>query len=123
MKETLFVLFAVIITVPYALTILLFMLMKMSKHTSVKSFRIAADTTVPFLFISDIVLLRMIFDIRMDIWLTCGILVIAIVYAIVERMRRKDFRVQLLFRNLWRMIFLLFSIALDQVSFSDKGVF
>lgn len=109
MKEIVEFLLSLIVIVPYVLTVVLFVMVKLSGRTSVKSFRIAADVTVPFLLLSVIVLLRMIVNIHGGITLIAGILIIGIVFAIAERFRSKEFRIQNMLRNLWRMVFLIMS--------------
>lgn len=110
MKEFLETLLALIVIVPYLLTIVLFVFVKMSGRSSVRSFRIAADVTVPFLLLSVSVLLRMIIDIQAGIVILAGVLLIGILFTIMERIRSKEFRTKYMFRNLWRMLFLIASV-------------
>ncbi len=110
MKEIVQFLLSLIVIVPYVLTVALFVIVKLSGRSSVRSFRIAADVTVPFLVLSVIVLLRMILQIHAGIILIAGVLIIGIGFAIAERIRSKEFRVQNMLRNLWRMLFLIMSL-------------
>ena len=110
MKEIVEFLLSLIVIVPYVLTVALFVIVKLSGRSSVKSFRIAADVTVPFLLLSVIVLLRMILHIYAGIILIAGVLIIGIGFAVAERIRSKEFRVQNMLRNLWRMLFLIMSL-------------
>lgn len=110
MKEIVQFLLSLIVIVPYVLTVALFVIVKLSGRSSVKSFRIAADVTVPFLVLSVIVLLRMILQIHAGIILIAGVLIIGIGFAVAERIRSKEFRVQNMLRNLWRMLFLIMSL-------------
>ena len=111
MKEILQILLSLIVIVPYLLTVVLFILVKVSGQSSVRSFRIAADVTVPFLFVSVSVLLRMILHIHAEIFLIAGVLVSGIGFAVAERIRSKEFRIKYMFRNLWRMLFLILSVV------------
>lgn len=110
MKEMLQFLLSLIIIVPYFLTMVLFVIVKVSGYSSVVSFRIAADVTVPFLFLSVSVLLRMITGIQAGVLLIVGVLIVGIGFAIAERIRSKEFRMKYMFRNLWRMLFLILSL-------------
>ncbi|WOV85189.1 DUF3397 family protein [Sporosarcina jeotgali] len=110
MKEIVQFLLSLIVIVPYVLTVALFVMVKLSGRSSVKSFRIAADVTVPFLLLSVIVLLRMILEIHAGITIIAGVLIIGIGFAVAERIRSKEFRVQNMLRNLWRMLFLILSL-------------
>ncbi|MGG0645278.1 DUF3397 family protein [Sporosarcina gallistercoris] len=110
MKESLQFLMSLIIILPYLLTIVLYVLVRVSGRSSVRSFRIAADVTVPFLFLSVSVLVRVIANIQASIFLLSGVLVVGIGFAIAERIRSKEFRIQVMFRNLWRMLFLFLSL-------------
>lgn len=110
MKEIVEFLLSLIVIVPYVLTVALFVIVKLSGRSSVKSFRIAADVTVPFLLLSVIGLLRMILHIHAGSILIAGVLIIGIGFAVAERIRSKEFRVQNMLRNLWRMLFLIMSL-------------
>lgn len=110
MKEMLQFLLSLIVIVPYFLTMVLFVIVKVSGYSSVRSFRIAADVTVPFLFLSVSVLLRMITGIQAGVFLIVGVLIAGIGFAIAERIRSKKFRMKYMFRNLWRMLFLILSL-------------
>ncbi|REB09666.1 DUF3397 family protein [Sporosarcina sp. BI001-red] len=110
MKEMLQILLSLIVIVPYLLTVVLSLMLKVSGRSSVRSFRIAADVTVPFLFVSVSVLLRMILEVHAGIFLIAGVLVSGIGFAVAERIRSKEFRIQYMFRNLWRMLFLIWSL-------------
>lgn len=110
MKESFQFLVSLIIILPYLLTIVLYLLVRVSGRSSVRSFRNAADVTVPFLFLSVSVLVRTIADIHASVFLLSVVLVMGIGFAIAERIRSKEFRVQFMFRNLWRMLFLILSL-------------
>lgn len=110
MKDFFQPLLAIFVIAPYAVTFLLFVLFKVTHHSSVKSLRIAADVTVPFLFVSVSILFSLIAGIQTNIILMIGILLIAIGFATAERVRSKDFRMKRMIRNLWRMLFLMLSI-------------
>lgn len=110
MKEILQFLLSLIVIVPYFLTMVLFVIVKVSGYSSVRSFRIAADVTVLFLFLSVSVLLRMIMGIQAGVILIVGVLIVGIGFAIAERIRSKEFRMKYMFRNLWRMLFLILSL-------------
>ncbi|WP_432354877.1 DUF3397 family protein [Sporosarcina sp. A2] len=110
MKELLQFLLALIILVPYVLTIVIFMSAKISGRSSVKSFRIAADSTVPFLFLAVTLLLRMTFGTQSSIMLVVAVLLTGIGFAVLERLRSKEFRVQFMLRNMWRVLFVILSL-------------
>ncbi|MBD7907222.1 DUF3397 family protein [Sporosarcina gallistercoris] len=110
MKEIVQFLVSLIIILPYLMTLFLFFSLKVSRKSSVRSFRIAADITVPLLFLSVCVLLRVVANIHADFFLLAGVLVTGIGFAVAERIRSKDFRIQYMLRNFWRMLFLILSL-------------
>ncbi len=110
MKESVHLVVSLLIVVPYLLTILLFSVAKMCGRSAVRSLRIAADVTVPLLVVSVSVLIQTIVEIHASVILIVGALLIGIVFTVAERLRSKEFRVKVMFRNLWRMLFLLLSL-------------
>lgn len=110
MKEMVQYLMSLIIIFPYLMMLLLYFSVKVIGKSSVRSFRIAADLTVPLLFLSVCILLRVVVHIHAGFYLLTGILVIGIGFAVAERIRSKEFRIQNMLRNFWRMLFLVLSL-------------
>lgn len=100
---------AILIAVPYILTAVVFAISRLTGRTAVKSFRLAADSTVPFLILAASVILNGMIP-KAGIVLAIGILAAGISYAVAERLRSKEFRTLLMLRNLWRMLFIIFSL-------------
>ncbi|GKV67707.1 hypothetical protein NCCP2716_02050 [Sporosarcina sp. NCCP-2716] len=97
------------IAVPYVLTAAVFAVSRLTGRTPVKSFRIAADCTVPFLILAARVMMNGMIP-KAGAVLLIGILAAGISCAVAERLRSKEFRTRLMLRNLWRMLFIGFSL-------------
>ncbi|GEM_PF-3989443 len=100
---------ALLIAVPYVLTAAVFAVSRLLGRTAVKSLRLAADSTVPFLILAAGVILNGMIP-KAGAVLTIGILAAGISYAVAERLRSKEFRTRFMLRNLWRMLFIVFSL-------------
>ena len=99
----------IIIVVPFVLTAAIFGVSRLFGYTTVKSFRLAADWTVPFLVLAAGIILNGMVP-KTGTFLTAGLLLAGISYAVAERLRSKEFRTWLMLRNLWRMLFIVFSL-------------
>ena len=71
----------------------------------------AADWTTPLLFISVYIISRTVFGGGQALYMISITLIIAIIYAVRERINVKEFKISFFFKKLRRLIFLILSIS------------
>lgn len=100
-------LLGVLIVFPFLVTFLVFIFLRKKGRAPSKDMGVAADITTPFLFIAVYIISLTIFDISAGFYIAIFAIIIPIIFAIIERMRKKDFRVGLILRRSWRLFFLI----------------
>jgi phosphoglycerol transferase MdoB-like AlkP superfamily enzyme len=71
----------------------------------------AADWTTPVLFISVYIISSTVFQNGQALYMISITLIIAIIYAVIERIHVKEFKISYFFKKLRRLIFLILSIC------------
>ncbi|HJF30891.1 MAG TPA: DUF3397 domain-containing protein [Sporosarcina psychrophila] len=100
-----------IILFPFIVTIVFLIVMRKLGKAPASVIGLAADITTPFMFLAVYIVSDTLF--RNEIWVyIVGIaLIIAIVYAFIERSKVKEFRIGRLLRKTWRFYFLVLFAA------------
>lgn len=71
----------------------------------------AADFTTPFLFLSVYITSLSVFGKGTGFYITSIAILIAMLSAVVERLREKEFQIVRVLQRTWRLYFLLLSLA------------
>lgn len=109
MNSVVIAVFAVFILLPFVITLAIIVSMRKKGRALSAVMGYAADWTTPLLFISVYIIGRSIFGEGIALYLAGIALIIAIIYAVFERFRVKEFRIVRLLRKVWRLFFLVLS--------------
>ncbi|MCZ2258880.1 DUF3397 family protein [Sporosarcina sp. G11-34] len=105
------VLVGVLIACPFFVTIALLFFFRRKGKSPAKVIGFAADVTTPFLFLAIYIISRSIFEIEVGFYIAIIAVILAIVYAVIERTKRKEFQVVQFLRKTWRLFFLTLAMA------------
>ncbi|WP_301108212.1 DUF3397 domain-containing protein [Sporosarcina sp.] len=100
-----------ILLFPFIVLFVLLLVFKKIRVTPSKRFGLAVDFTTPFVASAVTVLLHAIWDQWLGVYVIGTVCVIAILFSIIERIKEKEFRTQLVLRKTWRVFFLLVTAA------------
>lgn len=100
-------LIGIVIVCPFLVTLAFLIIRKKLGKSPASGIGLAADVTTPLLFLAVYIISRTIVGEGAGVYVTGIALVIAIVYAIIERSKVKEFRILRLFRKIWRLYFLV----------------
>lgn len=101
------VIFSALILFPFPIAFGYLFLMKKKGYAPASTIGRAADWTTPFLFLAVYILAQTVIGPDVGISIVLIAIVLAIVYAIIERLRVKDFQIGRIIRKCWRLYFLL----------------
>ena len=104
-------LFSSIILFPFSIMIVIIVSMRKTGRSFSKVLGHAADWTTPLLFVSVYIISSTVFGGGKALYMISITLIIAIIYAIVERINVKEFRISYFFKKLRRLIFLILSVS------------
>ena len=110
MSTIISVLLGALIVFPFLVTFFLVIFRKRGKAPA-KVIGFAADVTTPFLFISVYIIARTIFGAGIGFTIATISIVITITFAVIERIKVKDFQIMRLLRKIWRLFFLILAVA------------
>ncbi|WP_432364056.1 DUF3397 domain-containing protein [Sporosarcina sp. UB5] len=101
----------IVVLFPFLITIIfLFVMRRMGKAPATVIGK-AADFTTPFLFLSVYITSMTIFDKGTGFTIISVAILLAILFAVMERMKEKEFQITRVFQKTWRLYFLLLSFA------------
>lgn len=101
----------VIVLFPFLITIIFLVVMRRKGKAPAAVIGKAADFTTPFLFLSVYITSLSIFGNGTGFYITSIAILIAILFAVVERMKVKEFQIARMLQKTWRMYFLLLSVV------------
>ncbi|MCG3090199.1 DUF3397 family protein [Sporosarcina cyprini] len=101
----------ILILFPFIVTLLYLLFVRQTGRASRKSFGQAADITTPFLFLAVYIVSDSIFGSHAGIYVVVIAIIIAICYAVIERLKVKEFEIMHLLKKIWRLFFLLLVIT------------
>lgn len=103
------IVFGTIVIFPFIMSFFFYSLNRWTKYKI--SIRKNADYTTPFLFLSVCVIMSTLFGGSSIYFIFIGILVLILLYAIFEKRNVKDFQISVLLRKVWRLLFILLTMA------------
>lgn len=95
-----------ILLFPFIILFVLLWIFKKIRITPSKRFGMAVDFTTPFIAIAVTVLFHAIWGQWYGVYVIGTVCVLAILFSVIERIKVKDFRAQLVLRKTWRVFFL-----------------
>ncbi|WP_342538792.1 DUF3397 domain-containing protein [Sporosarcina sp. FSL K6-1540] len=111
MNEVVAAFLGMIILFPFIVTIAFMVVMRKMGKAPASILGLAADVTTPLLFIAVYVVSRAIFGQGIWVYIIGIAIIIAIVYAFIERSKVKEFQIARLLRKTWRFYFLVLLAA------------
>jgi hypothetical protein len=111
MNELVIAFLGMIILFPFIVTIAFMVVMRKMGKAPASILGLAADVTTPLLFISVYVVSQSVFGQGIWIYIMGIAIIIAIVYALIERSKVKEFQIARLLRKTWRFYFLVLLAA------------
>jgi hypothetical protein len=111
MSKLLSIPFGIIIVFPFLVTFLVLLFFRKKGIAPAKVIGIAADWTTPFLFLAVFIVSRTIVGFGAGFYLAAFAILITIAYTVKERLQVKEFRIVHLLRKIWRLFFLILSLA------------
>ncbi len=109
MKSILIALTAILILIPFIITFGIIVSMRGKRKSIQRVVGYAADWTTPLLFLSVYVITTSAFGQGKAVIIVGAALSVGILYALIERIRVKDFQIVRFLRKMWRLFFLLLS--------------
>lgn len=107
MSTVITIILAALILFPFPIAILYLMWMKKKGYAPVSQIGRAADWTTPFLFLAVYILARTVFGLGVGIPIVLIALTVGICYAIIERLRVKEFQIMRIMKKCWRLYFIV----------------
>lgn len=101
----------IIVLFPFLITITFLVVMRKMGKAPAAVIGKAADFTTPFLFLSVYITSRTVFGEGTGFYLSAIAIFIAISFAVVERVKEKEFQISRVMQKTWRLYFLLLSFA------------
>ena len=111
MNELVVAFLGMIILFPFIVTIAFMVVMRKMGRAPASILGLAADVTTPLLFIAVYVVSQTVFGRGIWIYIMGIAIIIAIVYAFIERSKVKEFQIARLLRKTWRFYFLILMAA------------
>lgn len=111
MNEVIAAFLGIIILFPFFVTIAFMVVMRKMGKAPVSILGLAADITTPLLFLAVYVVSLVVFGQEVWIYIIGIAIIIAIVYAFIERSKVKEFQIARLLRKTWRFYFLVLLAA------------
>lgn len=102
---------SIVILFPFSIMIAIISSMQKSGRSLPKIVGYAADWTTPVLFVSVYVISKAVFGGGQALYMILIVLLIAIIYAVVERLHVKEFLFSIFFKKLRRLIFLILTVS------------
>ena len=111
LNSLLSILTGIIVLFPFLITIVFLIGMRKMGKAPAAVIGKAADFTTPFLFLSVYITSLTIFGKGTGFYILSIAILIAILFAIAERVKEKDFLIKRVVQKTWRLYFLLLSLA------------
>ncbi|MBO0601029.1 DUF3397 family protein [Sporosarcina sp. E16_3] len=111
MNEVIATFLGIIILFPFFVTIAFMVVMRKMGKAPASILGLAADITTPLLFLAVYVVSQVVFGQEIWIYIIGIAIIIAIVYAFIERNKVKEFQIARLLRKTWRFYFLVLLAA------------
>lgn len=111
MNEVIASFLGMIILFPFIVTIAFMVVMRKMGKAPASILGLAADVTTPLLFLAVYVVSQAVFGSGIWVYIMGIAIIIAIVYAFIERSKAKEFRIARLLRKTWRFYFLVLLAA------------
>ncbi|MDN4607560.1 DUF3397 domain-containing protein [Sporosarcina highlanderae] len=105
------VLIGIVIVFPFLITIVFLVTMRKLGKAPVSVLGQAADWTTPFLFLSVYITSSAIFGEGMGYYITGIAILVAILQAVFERMKEKEFKITRSVHKTWRLYFLILGLS------------
>ncbi|WP_252503688.1 DUF3397 domain-containing protein [Sporosarcina sp. Marseille-Q4943] len=105
------ILTGIIVLFPFLITIVFLIGMRKMGKAPAAVIGKAADFTTPFLFLSVYITSLTVFGRGTGFYITSIAIMLAILFAIIERVREKEFQISRVLHKTWRLYFLLLSFA------------
>lgn len=106
MNEVIAAFLGMIILFPFIFTIIFMVVMRKMGKAPASILGLAADVTTPLLFLTVYVVSQAVFGQGIWVYIMGIAIIIAIVYAFVERSKVREFQITRLLRKTWRFYFL-----------------
>lgn len=100
-------LIGIVIVCPFVVTLAFLIIRKKLGKSPASGIGLAADVTTPLLFLAVYIISRTIVGEGVEVYVAGIALIIAIVYAVIERLKVKEFQILRLLRKIWRLYFLI----------------
>lgn len=100
-------LIGIVIVCPFVVTLAFLIIRKKLGKSPATGIGLAADVTTPLLFLAVYIISRTIVGEGVEVYVAGIALIIAIVYAVIERLKVKEFQILRLLRKIWRLYFLI----------------
>lgn len=105
------ILTGIIVLFPFLITIVFLIGMRKMGKAPAAMIGKAADFTTPFLFLSVYITSMTIFGKGTGFYITSTAILFAILFAVIERVKEKEFQIIRVIQKTWRLYFLLLSFA------------
>lgn len=105
------ILTGIIVLFPFLITIIFLVVMRKMGKAPATVIGKAADFTTPFLFLSVYITSITVFGEGTGFYISAIAIFIAIILAVVERLKEKEFQIGRVMQKTWRLYFLLLSFA------------
>ncbi|WP_342512695.1 DUF3397 domain-containing protein [Sporosarcina sp. FSL K6-1522] len=100
-------LIGIVIVCPFVVTLAFLIIRKKLGKSPASGIGLAVDVTTPLLFLAVYIISRTIVGEGVEVYVAGIALIIAIVYAVIERLKVKEFQILRLLRKIWRLYFLI----------------
>ena len=111
MNEVITAFLAAIILFPFLVTIVFMVVIREMGKAPASNLGLAADVTTPLLFLAVYVVSRTVFGQGIWVYIVGIAIIIAIIFALIERRKVKEFQIVRLLRRTWRFYFLVLFVA------------
>ncbi|KAA0966609.1 DUF3397 domain-containing protein [Sporosarcina sp. ANT_H38] len=111
MNEVITAFLAAIILFPFLVTIVFMVVIREMGKAPASNLGLAADVTTPLLFLAVYVVSRTVFGQGIWVYIVGIAIIIAIIFALIERRKMKEFQIVRLLRRTWRFYFLVLFVA------------
>jgi|SRR5690606_23489620 len=105
------ILTGILVLFPFLITIIYLVVIRRMGKAPAAVIGKAADFTTPFLFLSVYITSLSVFGKGTGFYITSIAILIAMLSAVVERLREKEFQIGRVLQRTWRLYFLLLSLA------------
>ncbi|MFC5602971.1 DUF3397 family protein [Sporosarcina koreensis] len=105
------ILTGIIVLFPFLITIVFLVVMRRMGKAPAAVIGKAADFTTPFLFLSVYITSMNIFGKGTGFYITSIAILFAIILAVIERVKEKEFQIGRVLQKTWRMYFLMLSFV------------